>query len=290
MYIPPDYDCSKQYPVMIYLHGIAQDETAFLDIVGWIDRAIACGELPPMVVVAPDGTTGGNPSLFSAGSFYINSPAGRFGDFVAFDVMDFVTSSFSIRSERDYHIVAGASMGGFGAYNIAIKHREKFKIVAGIFPALHIRYLDCHGRYFANYDPNCIGIRERVAPLRPIGRFYGVITIRQGQFTHPLYGCSNREAIQALAAENPYEMLDSCCVRPGELEMWAGYGKKDQFNIDAQVEAFVDKARCMGLEITCVCDPNGRHDTATGKRLFPDFCRWVTPRLGEPPAVTTSNK
>ncbi|MFL5330940.1 MAG: alpha/beta hydrolase [Gemmataceae bacterium] len=286
VYLPPCYDPHQQYPVLLYLHGIAQDEVGFLQLVPMIDRAIVRGELPPMIIAAPDGTTRGSPSVFNAGSFYINSKAGRFHDYIVNDVWNFVCSNFPIRPEREYHVIAGASMGGFGAYNIAIQHRDQFSLVAGIFPPLHLRYCDCHGRYFANYDPNCLGTRERLSPFQPIARFYGgVITIRQGQVTRPLFGIFNPDALQEVAKINPYEMLDTYCVQPGELEMFVGYGKHDQFNIDAQVEAFADKARCRGLSITCVCDPNGRHDTATGERLFPAFCRWLSPLLTCPPHV-----
>jgi len=39
---------------MIYLHGFSQDEQSFLDLVPLIDKAIVRGQLPPMIVAAPD--------------------------------------------------------------------------------------------------------------------------------------------------------------------------------------------------------------------------------------------
>ncbi len=284
VYLPPCYDPCRQYPGMIYLHGIAQDEASFLGLVQMIDEAMACGRIPHMIIAIPDGTTRGHPSITNAGSFYVNSRAGHFEDYIIQDVWSFVTSNFPVRPEPEQHVLCGASMGGFGAFNLGIKYRCQFKIAAGISPPLHVRYLDCHGNYFANYDPNCLGCRERLGPWQPVGRFYGVITIRERTLSHPLYGCFNKEAIQQIAIENPYEMLDSFNVQPGELQMFAGYGANDEFNIDAQVEAFADKARCKGLDFTCIVDPCGRHDTATGKRLFPDVCNWLTQRLNAPPS------
>jgi hypothetical protein len=281
VYLPPCYDPSKQYPAMIYMHGIAQDEVGFLRLVEMIDHAIVCGKLPPLIIAAPDGSIKGRPSLGSVGSFWINSKAGCFENFVVQDVWGFVTKNFSVRPEPECHILVGASMGGFGAFNLGIKYRCHFKTVAGIFPALHLRYLDCHGRYFADYNPCCLGLRERLAPLKPVGRFYGVINIPECMLSSPLYGHCNKDTINQIARENPYEMIDAYDLKPGELAMFAGYGKHDEFNLDAQIEAFVDKARGKGLEITCVCDPNGRHDTATGVRLFPAFCEWLTSRMNE---------
>lgn len=279
VYLPPCYDSNQRYPVMIYLHGIAQDELSFLAIVEMVDRAISCGRMPPMIIAVPDGTTIGRPAVSNAGSFYVNSRAGCFEDFIIRDVWGFLTANFPIRPEPEQHILCGASMGGFGAFNLGIKHREQFRLAVGIFPPIHVRYRDCHGRYFADYDPNCLGCRERLAPFQTVGRFYGVITIREHLLSQPLYGSFNKQAIHHIARENPYEMLDTFNVQPGELQMFAGYGDKDEFNIDAQVEAFADKARCKGLDFTCCRVPGGRHNTATGIRLFPDVCDWLTSRL-----------
>lgn len=276
VYLPPCYDPNRQYPGMLYLHGITQDEASFLALVEMIDRAMVCGQLPHMIIGIPDGTLHGTPSILDAGSFYVNSRAGYFEDYIVQDVWGFLTKNFPIDPSPSRHVLAGASMGGFGSYNLGIKYREQFKYVAGISPPLHLRYLDCRGRYFADYDPNCLGLRERLGPYRPVGRFAGgLITIREKTLSGPLYGCWNRQAIHEIARENPYEMLDTRDLKPGELTMFVGYGKRDEFNLDAQIEAFVDKARCKGLDITCVCDPDGKHDTATGVRMFPHFCAWA---------------
>lgn len=285
VYLPPCFDPNRRYPGMIYLHGIAQDEASFLSIIELVDQAMARGQMPATIIAVPDGTTMGHPSVFNAGSFYVNSRAGCFEDYIIQDVWGHVTTNFPISSQPEHHILCGASMGGFGAFNLGIKYRKEFKLAAGVFPPLHVRYLDCHGRYFGNYDPCCLGRRERLAPFHSVGRFYGVITIREHILSQPLYGSFNRQAIHHIARENPYEMLDSFDVQPGELQMFAGYGSKDEFNIDAQVEAFADKACGKQLDLTCYRDPGGRHDTATGLRIFPHFCDWLTARLQNPAAA-----
>ncbi len=61
---------SRRYPVVYLLHGYTDDES------GWIqfgeinlaaDRAIAEREIPPMIIVMPDGGV----------TFYINDAAGK---------------------------------------------------------------------------------------------------------------------------------------------------------------------------------------------------------------------
>ena len=68
-------------------------------------------------------------------------------------------------------------------------------------------------------------------------------------------------------------------MKPGELEMFAGYGQLDEFNVDAQVESFAYMARGRGLTVHTVCVPRGRHDTRTGLALLPDFVQWIRPKL-----------
>src|SRR6266705_3088357 len=54
VYLPPCYDPHKRYPLVLWLHGFAQDEVAFLKhVVPLLDEAIVCGKLPPMIIADP---------------------------------------------------------------------------------------------------------------------------------------------------------------------------------------------------------------------------------------------
>jgi hypothetical protein len=279
IYLPPGYDPQLAYPLMFLLHGIGLDEGSFLAGVDLIDGAIACGNLPPIIIVAPDGSLRGKPTMLNGGSFWVNSRAGRFEDYVMQDVWCFMHTHFAIRPERDAHVMAGASMGGFGAYNLAIKYRDRIGLVAGIFPPLNLRYLDCHGRYFSPFDPNCLGWRTKYQPLRPVARFaHGLITIRERRLIKPLYG-RDPHAMDRIATENPIEMLDSYCVKPDELQMFVAYVGHDAFNIEPQVDSFLYIARSKGFTVSSVFDPDGKHNLASGRKLLPSLLAWLAPRL-----------
>ena len=278
VYLPPGYDPKLQYPLMIFLHGIGNDERSFLKLVDLFDNAMACGEHVPTIIACPDGSISGRPVRLNAGSFYVNSKAGRFEDFTMQDIWGFLHQNFSIRPEREAHALIGGSMGGFGAYNLGIKHRDQVGVVAAIFPPLNLRYVDCHGRYFANFDPNCYGWRTQLQPWAPVGRYFGVITIRQRRLIEPLYG-NPRHALNDIRRENPIEMLDDYDVKPGELDMYVAYVRKDEFNIDAQIESFLFLARGKGLTVTSVCMANGHHTLATGRKLTPGMISWLATRL-----------
>src|SRR5262245_10287359 len=78
VYLPPGFDPQQLYPVMFYLHGFAQDEQSFVSSVApRLDQSIACGHLPPMLIVAPDGSLHGHPCLATAASLLSYCKAGN---------------------------------------------------------------------------------------------------------------------------------------------------------------------------------------------------------------------
>jgi S-formylglutathione hydrolase FrmB len=279
VYVPPCYDPRQAYPLIILFHGFLQDEVIALHLVRTFDDAIANGELPPVIIAAPDGSIRGRPTILNGGSFYVNSKAGRFEDYIMQDVWSFVHRRFCIRPEREAHALVGGSMGGFGAFNFGIKYRDRVGTVAGLLPPLNLRYADCYGRYFSNFDPTCLGWREHFRPWMPVARFYYVIVVRERRLTIPLYG-RRADEMAAVSLENPVEMLFYYDVQPGELEMFVGYGGKDQFNLGAQAESFLYFARLKGLDVTSVYHPNGKHSVESAMSFAPELFCWLKPRLG----------
>jgi S-formylglutathione hydrolase FrmB len=283
VYLPPHFDPQKRYPLIIWLHGFAQDEHSFIEyVVGPLDEAMASGQLPPAIVAAPDGSLSGRAgfTFLSAGSFFVNSKAGRFEDYLMVDVWNFLHKHYPIRPEREAHVVAGVSMGGGAAFHTALKYRDRIGVVVGFLPPLNTRWVDCHGRYRSHFDPDCWGWRTDFGRgCEVVGRFYGVVTIRLKRLFNPLYGRGDPDAVAKISEDNPIEMLTRLDVQPGELEMCVAYGAKDQFNLAAQVESFLFVARQRGLCVHVCYDPEGKHDFATTRRLFPCVQQWLAARL-----------
>jgi S-formylglutathione hydrolase FrmB len=286
VYLPPGYDPNLSYPFMIYLHGYAQDEQAFLHgIIPCIDQAIRAGKLPPLIVAAPDGSISGEPSVHTPGSFFLNTRAGDFEDFVLQDVWDFMCSHYSIRAEREAHIVAGMSMGGMAAFNYAIKHRETFGVVIGISPPLNLRWVDSHGNYRANFDPKDWGWRQDLENRHELAGRFGLVGVSIGRFVTPLFG-SGPQAVLEMSNVNPIEMMVRYNLQPGELEMYVAYGGHDQLNIDAQVESFLYLARARGLEVGVGYEPWGGHLQPTVNKLLPGIIEWLAPRIAGQASAT----
>src|SRR5262249_10605844 len=153
-------------------------------------------------------------------------------------------------------------------------------LVAAFFPPLNTRYVDCHGRYLTKFDPDCQGLRTDVSHGHEvIGRFYVVIPITLKRLLDPIYDRKDPNAIYQLSQENPFEMLDTAGLRDGELPMFVGFGGRDEFNIDAQVESFLYKTKHMGLTIQFAYDPNGHHNYRTYAKLLPYLFDWLSVRM-----------
>jgi hypothetical protein len=131
-----------------------------------------------------------------------------------------------------------------------------------------------------------VGVRDKFPPCKVVARYYGFVVVRQRRLIGPIAG-HGLTAVRFIARENPIEMLDPFAVRPDEFDFFIGYGTKDEFNIDAQVEHFLDEAAARGIYPTVVRHEGGHHTVKDGLKLFPAFCDWLNPRLSPwaPPAA-----
>jgi enterochelin esterase-like enzyme len=132
VYLPPDYATStRRYPVVYLLHGYTDNES------GWIqfgevnmaaDRAIADREIPPMIIVMPDGGV----------TWYINDHQNkiRYEDMFVEEFIPHIDASFRTRPEREFRGVAGLSMGGWGTLVYALRHPELFSACAAFSAAV----------------------------------------------------------------------------------------------------------------------------------------------------------
>jgi S-formylglutathione hydrolase FrmB len=282
VYLPPCYDPRQQYPLMLWLHGFAEDEGVFLrSVISRLDEAIWTGRLPPVVIAAPDGSLRGFDCYLAPGSFFLNTRAGPFEDYLINDIYGFVMSHYSIRPEPEAHVVLGVSAGGGAAFNKVFKYPHLFRTAVGVFPPLNTRWQDCHGDHRANFDPCCWGWRTDFERRRAVeGIFFGVVPIRLGRIINRVYPRGEpQNTLEAISRENPIEMLSTYDVQPGQLNLYAAYGGRDEFNIDAQVESFLWVARQRGIEVGVGYLPDGRHNMATAVKLLPGILDFLAPVL-----------
>lgn len=103
------------FPVFYLLHGLSDDHSAWTrrtSIERYVDGL-------PLIVVMPNGERG----------FYTDSqsnPKAAFETNIVRDIVGFVDRTFQTIPTRQGRVIAGLSMGGYGAAKLAIKHPDLF--------------------------------------------------------------------------------------------------------------------------------------------------------------------
>ncbi len=144
VYTPPGYVKDKKYPVLYLLHGIGGDHNE------WpkggvpnniLDNLIAEKKAVPMIVVMPNGRSTGE----GAGKGGKGGKGGAmqvFGDFdknLLGDVIPYIESHYSVKTDREHRCVAGLSMGGGQSLNFGLQYLDTFAWVGGFSSAPNTR-------------------------------------------------------------------------------------------------------------------------------------------------------
>jgi hypothetical protein len=122
-YLPVGYDrTASHYPVLYLLTGNEQSDTAFLQIglQGELDRLIARHEIPPLIAVMIQGGPGTNN--------WRNNGGMRYESYVL-EVQEMIDRALPTIAARSARAVAGDSMGGYGAMNVALANPYRFGVV-----------------------------------------------------------------------------------------------------------------------------------------------------------------
>lgn len=132
VYLPPDYALTtRRYPVVYLLHGYTDDESAWVqfgEVNLTADRAIAARDIPPMIIVMPDGGV----------SWYINDYQNkvRFEDMFVREFIPHIDSTYRTRPKKEFRGISGLSMGGWGSLVLAMRHPKLFAACAAFSAAV----------------------------------------------------------------------------------------------------------------------------------------------------------
>jgi S-formylglutathione hydrolase FrmB len=129
--LPASYDTStRRYPVVYFLEGYGEP-TRVAPLGDALDGLVAAGSAPEMIVVSVSGENA------MGGSFYVDSPVtGNWAQAIHDDLVGHVDRTYRTIASRDSRGVAGFSMGGFGALDLAMRHADVFGAVYALSPGL----------------------------------------------------------------------------------------------------------------------------------------------------------
>ncbi|MFI4992383.1 MAG: alpha/beta hydrolase [Solirubrobacterales bacterium] len=123
VYLPAGYaSTTRHYPVLYLLHGNNQPASAFLQIglQDELDRLVAHHVIPPLIAVMIQGGRGAN-NWRNTGSRHYES--------YVLEVQELIDRMLPTVASRSARAIAGDSMGGYGAMNIALSNPYRFATV-----------------------------------------------------------------------------------------------------------------------------------------------------------------
>ncbi len=130
--LPPSYgrEPSRRYPVLYFLHdGYGGAHTLESSgVAAKIEAAMAAGALPEFLVVAPE----------APGSWFSDSHDGlhRYEEFLTGDLLAEIEKRYRVLAEKRSRGITGISMGGYGAFKLALKHPDLYGAVSSLSGAL----------------------------------------------------------------------------------------------------------------------------------------------------------
>ena len=131
VYLPPSYrPGGPRLPTLYLLHGTpgTPDGLFALGVQDRLDSLIDRGVAPAMIVVAPSG--GPRPDSDTEWDDSVADAGARWGTFVTRDLVKAIDADYPTKHGRGSRAIAGISMGGYGAINLALGHSGTFGIAS----------------------------------------------------------------------------------------------------------------------------------------------------------------
>lgn len=131
VYLPPEYDGEKRFPVVYCLTGFTGRGKMFLNdsaftpnLAQRMDKLIDSGIAKQMILVMPDCFT------HFGGSQYLNSTAtGNYEDYLTQELVEFIDENLATIPDKNSRAVMGKSSGGYGAMICGMRHSDTFGLI-----------------------------------------------------------------------------------------------------------------------------------------------------------------
>ena len=145
VYLPPCYASGGgAYPLLLLLHGSDANDSQWqrLGLSEALDARIHAGSAAPMIVLMPNGGMEANKNDFDSTGY----------DLILLDFLEQMSARYRSNGRQ---AIGGISRGGFWAYQIGLRHAERFVAIGG-----HSPYFD---RYHVQPPHNPLDIAESLS-------------------------------------------------------------------------------------------------------------------------------
>ena len=243
VYLPDGYkSASTQYPVVYLLHGAGGDENEWArkgGVVETLDGQIKRRQMRPAVVVMP---------TFGPASWYTDGAAEKAESAMMEELIPYVEANYKAGTQRAQRSIAGLSMGGYGALNIALHFPERFCAAGIISPAI--------------YDP----LPPETSAARRTPQF-----VRNGQFDPATWTSLNYAA-----------RLDGYKKGTARVPMWIVAGDHDYLGIALMSAGLYSRMLAIQptqVELRIV---DGDHEWLTFRDALPQTLSYMDTQCGRP--------
>ncbi len=146
-YLPIGYpEKGIRYPVLYLLHGRGDTMRAWLEAKPALDGLICTGRIPPLIAIMPDAPFSQRASYYidsqftgKGGASPTSLPPGQPVESVfVYELVAAIDARYPTQPERAGRIIAGYSMGGYGALHFALGHPDVFGAAIVLSPAVYV--------------------------------------------------------------------------------------------------------------------------------------------------------
>jgi S-formylglutathione hydrolase FrmB len=237
--LPPSYGSEplRRYPVLYFLHdGFGNVSTlAKSGLAAEIRAGMARGTLPEFLIVAPG----------APGSWFSDSHDGvhRYEEFLTGDLIADVEKRYRVLGGKHARAVTGISMGGYGAFKLALKHPDLYGAVSSLSGALIPIEWDDLPRYnaFARWT---------------LKRVFGA-----------------RREDNSLAANDIWNILRNAHFDAPPFAAHLRAGTEDIYGLNGVAAQFGSYLTERGVPATIVLEPGG-HDWSYWRRAMLPLVQW----------------
>lgn len=128
--VPPNYGESKnasvRYGVVYLLHGLTGHHT------NWTDKTKLVSDYSAehdFIIITPEGDNGWYTDSLS-------TPNDRYESYIVKELIPEIDKNLRTLADRDHRVIAGLSMGGYGAIKFGFKYPDMFSLVGSFSGAL----------------------------------------------------------------------------------------------------------------------------------------------------------
>lgn len=116
---------TARYPVIFLLHGLTGHYTNWTDKTKLNQYAVVHN----FIIVTPEGDNGWYTDS-------VSTPNDKYESYIMQELIPEIDKKYRTVADREHRMIAGLSMGGFGAIKFGLKYPDKFSLVGGFSGAL----------------------------------------------------------------------------------------------------------------------------------------------------------